>query len=476
MVVLDRNDHIAELNVAAAQLLDARWPAVRGQPVTIALGCWPALLSALAAPTGTSAEVAVERGGASVVAGGRHAVLGAGHRSVGLSCSASITDLRRAEARFLEHERALTAVHEREHLARDLHDTIGQVLAYAGMQADAARQLLSDGHVPEADGALVRLGEVARESHRDLRRYISELNTGAPRGRPLRDSLGPYVKRFGDRYGIQPDLHVSGPVATSRATSSCTCSASSRRRWATSGGTRRRATCGSAWWSMPAVCTHRSRTMDAASRSATRTGLRPALPCGNGQRSWVAAWSSSRPGAGTRVVLEVPVAGTSTSRAMPGELLHRGGCVPVRVLLADEHRLLVEGLVNILVAHGIQVVATAADGMEAVTRTRVHRPDVVLMDVRMPRCDGLPAATRRIKAELPETRIVITTSDEDDDLFEAVRSGACGYLLKSVSGDELVDALHGLEQGVPPLSRGLAARLLVELARTPGTHDTPAPV
>ena len=137
----------------------------------------------------------------------------------------------------------------------------------------------------------------------------------------------------------------------------------------------------------------------------------------------------------------------------------------MRILLADDNRLLVEGLTNLLSAHDHDVVAVASDGLEALARARVHRPDVVLMDVRMPRCDGI-AATRLIKAEMPEIRIVmLTTSTDDEDLFEAVRGGACGYLLKSVSGDELVESLAGLEQGVPPLSPGLAAKLLREFAR-----------
>ncbi|MFO7533785.1 MAG: response regulator transcription factor [Candidatus Limnocylindrales bacterium] len=140
----------------------------------------------------------------------------------------------------------------------------------------------------------------------------------------------------------------------------------------------------------------------------------------------------------------------------------------MRIVLADDHRLFLEGLVNLLTAHGFDVVATAADGIEAVGRVQEHRPDVVLMDLRMPRRDGL-AATRLIKVQLPDTRVVVlTTSEDDEDLFEAIRSGACGYLLKTVTGDELVDALHGLAEGVPPLSRGLAARLLAELARAPG--------
>ena len=142
----------------------------------------------------------------------------------------------------------------------------------------------------------------------------------------------------------------------------------------------------------------------------------------------------------------------------------------MRILLADDNRLLVEGLTNLLSAHGLEVVAVASDGHEALARARVHRPDVVLMDVRMPRCDGI-AATRLIKAEMPDMRIVmLTTSTDDEDLFEAIRSGAGGYLLKSVSGDELVEGLVGLEQGVPPLSPGLAAKLLQEFARRGQAH------
>jgi DNA-binding NarL/FixJ family response regulator len=90
---------------------------------------------------------------------------------------------------------------------------------------------------------------------------------------------------------------------------------------------------------------------------------------------------------------------------------------------------------------------------------------VILMDISMPYCDGL-AATRLIRAEWPEARIVIlTTSTADKDLFEAVRCGACGYLLKSMDADELVEALDQVQEGIPPFSPGLAAKLLHEFAR-----------
>ena len=140
----------------------------------------------------------------------------------------------------------------------------------------------------------------------------------------------------------------------------------------------------------------------------------------------------------------------------------------MRILLVDDHRLLVEGLRNLLTSHGIEVVGAAGDGLEAVAQARALNPDLILMDIRMPRCNGL-CATRLIKAKQPEVKIVmLTTSAEDEDLFEAIKSGACGYLVKSVGGDEFIEALCGLEQGVPPFSPGLAARLLAEFARLGG--------
>lgn len=138
---------------------------------------------------------------------------------------------------------------------------------------------------------------------------------------------------------------------------------------------------------------------------------------------------------------------------------------PLRILLVDDNRLMLEGLSNLLVAHGIEVLGIAGDGLEAIELAQTLHPDLILMDIRMPRCDGLEA-TRRIKARQPEVQIVmLTTSLEDDDLFESIKSGASGYLIKSMSGKVFIEALYGLDQGIPPFSPGLAARLLNEFAR-----------
>lgn len=137
----------------------------------------------------------------------------------------------------------------------------------------------------------------------------------------------------------------------------------------------------------------------------------------------------------------------------------------MKVLLVDDNRLMLEGLRNLLEANDIEVAGVAPDGRKAIDLARELEPDVILMDIRMPGCDGL-TATRAIKAEMADVRIIIlTTSSADEDLFEAIKSGASGYLLKSMDTNELIDALEQVQQGTPPFSPGLAARLLAEFAR-----------
>jgi DNA-binding NarL/FixJ family response regulator len=147
----------------------------------------------------------------------------------------------------------------------------------------------------------------------------------------------------------------------------------------------------------------------------------------------------------------------------------------MRVLLADDHPLFLDGLEDLLAANGFEVAGTARDGLEAIEKARALRPDAILMDIRMPRLDGL-AAMRAIKAELPEVKIVmLTISEADDDLFEAVKSGASGYLLKSQSAEELLSLMRGVEQGEAVFSPGLAARILQEFGRQANALDEKRP-
>ena len=119
----------------------------------------------------------------------------------------------------------------------------------------------------------------------------------------------------------------------------------------------------------------------------------------------------------------------------------------------------------LLEANGYTVVGMAGDGREALQQARALRPDLILMDIEMPLCDGL-AATRLIKAELPSIKVVmLTVSASDEDLFEAVKSGANGYLLKSQSADSFLEMVGQVAAGGAALPPDLAARLLEEFAR-----------
>ena len=151
-----------------------------------------------------------------------------------------------------------------------------------------------------------------------------------------------------------------------------------------------------------------------------------------------------------------------------------GGEEPIRVVISDDHALFRRGLKMVLEAEeDIEVVAEAVDGQDAVTRVEEHAPDVVLMDVRMPRMGGIEA-TRIIRQLFPTTRIIVlTVSDEEDDLYGAVKAGANGYLLKEVSIEEVADAVRAVFAGQSLISPALASKLLAEFSGQPKAVDDP---
>ena len=137
-----------------------------------------------------------------------------------------------------------------------------------------------------------------------------------------------------------------------------------------------------------------------------------------------------------------------------------------RILLADDHVLFREGLAGLIRSQtDLQVVGQAGDGLEALSQARDLQPDLIVMDIKMPVCDGLEA-TRLIRGTLPSVRILIlTVHDEDEKLFEAVKSGANGYLLKNIGSAEFLEGVRAALAGDAALPPRLAARLLEEFAR-----------
>lgn len=137
----------------------------------------------------------------------------------------------------------------------------------------------------------------------------------------------------------------------------------------------------------------------------------------------------------------------------------------MKILIADGQALFRDSLRSLLEAHGLEVLGEAGNGREAVELARRLKPDVVLMDLAMPEMDGF-AATRLISAGQPEVKVVIlTAANEDAKLFEAIRSGAQGYLLKNLEASDFFSLLSGVDRGEPALTPALARKLLQEFAR-----------
>lgn len=147
----------------------------------------------------------------------------------------------------------------------------------------------------------------------------------------------------------------------------------------------------------------------------------------------------------------------------------------IRILLADDHNVLRQGIAQVLESQpDMSVVAQAQNGLEAIRLARQHRPTIALLDINMPEVDGVEAA-RQISAEFPETRVIILTMYRRDDyVFEAIKAGASGYLLKEAELDELLEAVRAVARGEAVVDPAIASRLLAEFRPAPGPAE-PAP-
>ena len=160
----------------------------------------------------------------------------------------------------------------------------------------------------------------------------------------------------------------------------------------------------------------------------------------------------------------------------------RGVPDPIRVLIVDDHALFRRGLEMVLAEEpDIELVGEASDGAEAVAKAGEALPDVILMDIRMPKSSGIETC-RALKEVAPSAKIVmLTISDEEEDLFEAIRAGASGYLLKDIPYDEVADVVRAVHGGQSLINPSMAAKLLTEfaaLAKRDGeerAQEVPAP-
>jgi len=395
-----------------------------------------------------------------------------------------IAERQAAQAQVVAQERTLAAAEEREHLGRELHDGLGQVLGYLNVQAQTVETLLDQGKTDMARTNLRQMAHAAQQGHADVRSFILGFRAAGRRsfGEALQEAVAGFERQAGipvalelaqpwDERWLSPvaEVHLLRIIGEALNNVHQHVQAQHVTLTLAQAGDRLRVTVADdgvgfriADFGLPiandeaSIANRKLSIENPQSAFGNHFGLanmheRAAELCG-------ALTIESALGRGTRVIVECPIQTPCATTAAPAR--------PQRVLLVDDHPMFLDGLAGLLTAHGMAVVGLGQDGFEAQTLARALRPDLIVMDLQMPGCDGLEA-TRRIKAEWPGATIVIlTVSAAEEHLFAALEAGAAGYLLKNLQAEEFLGLLAGLEQGAPPIAPELAARIQGELGQT----------
>jgi PAS domain S-box-containing protein len=372
--------------------------------------------------------------------------------------------LKESQAQIVEDERMMASFRERERLARELHDSLGQTFAYLNMQLDAVRELIRAGDNEGGLRLLVGLSEVAQESHRDLRYYIQGLTNQAPAiHQEFFAALERYCQHYESAYQFQVRLNLPDSLPVVLASTDVEThliyiireAIGNARQY--SGQKHADVTIAVEDDTVQAVIEDHGVGFRVHSgvhkdREEAHFGLK--IMCERAEQVGGTVSIDSAPGQGTRVRVSLP------------RKLVEGGAFTARVLLADDHPLFIEGLRNMLALRGIKVVGEARDGIEAHAMARALKPDLILMDINMPRMDGI-VATRMIKAEMPRVKVVmLTTSVTEEDVLGALKVGAAGYLPKGMSADEFMLRLGEIMRGEAEFSAEMAKRLLEMFTHT----------
>ena len=373
-----------------------------------------------------------------------------------------------AEDRAAAAERASTAraaaavADERARIARELHDVIAHSVTVMIVQAGAAEQLVDD--PARTRIALGTIRTTGQEAIAEMRRLVGLLRdpgrTAGVEPQPGAAMLPALIDRTRTGH-LQVDAHIEGEPAALRPGLDL------------------------AVYRIVQEALTNTQRHSGASTVEVNVQYRPdrleitVRDNGRGaRRSHPRAWAGRHARTGR------PLRRPAGNHDLTGPWVHRarraadrGRGRMIRVVIADDQELVRAGFAMILEHNGIDVVAQAADGLEAVARTREFTPDIVLMDIRMPTLDGIEA-TRRITA-IPRstTRVLIlTTFDLDEYVYEAVRAGASGFLLKDVAPQDLVHAVTVVARGDAMLAPAVTRRLLEQFVRRPPATGTPPAV
>lgn len=392
-----------------------------------------------------------------------------------------ITERKQAQEKLLQQQRALAVLREREHMARELHDNIGQVLGFLNMQAQTIAGLLSDEQRATVAPYLERLITVTQESQADIREFILGVSAGSDLGfgaehleterRNFFLSLEQYIQQVSQMYPLSITLLAPPDVRDKLDRVLIPPVAVHLLRIVQEALTNARKHASASHIHITFTLQHDDLVVvvrdNGSGFDMSEIGMsQPEHHCGSryGLRSM--RQRAEEIGASFQID-SIPTCGTSVTVQIP--LVQHRSIPEQRILIVDDHPLFREGLHAMLTSHGLNVIGIACDGHEAFEQARQLQPDLILMDIRMPRCDGLEA-TRMIKAILPHIQIVmLTTADNDDLIFDTIKSGASGFLLKNLSAHELLESLQMLARGETFVTTHLASKVLGDLVGAEAT-------
>ncbi|MBK8049129.1 MAG: response regulator [Anaerolineales bacterium] len=378
-----------------------------------------------------------------------------------------ITARKQAERVAQEQQRQMTILGERERMAHDLHDGVGQVLGYVSTQTQSAREYLRTGQIQIADAILAQLAGVTQDAHADIRNFILGVPPGSDDSADLVTALAQLVQRFGAQYGQSAtftSLSTNAPawVTPYQQTQLLFVvqeALTNIRKHAQAIAAHVRFE--AADYRVTVTVTDDGDGFDQHKVSADHFGLQ--IMKSRMAEAGGSLEVTSAPGQGTKII----AAFDRTPEAdLPSDQL-----AGLRVLIADDQPLFRDGLHNLLTARGIIVAGVAANGAEAVQMATDLQPDIVIMDLHMPLLDGLDA-TEQIKQAFPQIQVlVLTIAESDATLVEALRRGASGYLLKNLDAQTLFTMLEQLRRGETVLTPTMATHLVNQFAH--GDYENP---
>lgn len=470
--ILDTRNRIMDLNPAAEKLFGLKASEVAGSVLGDVLNGWTELAAAVEDKYEGSREICQD---------GRYyeahfSDLNDEQKIVGrLVVIQDVTAAKMAEAKLVEQQQALLVLQERERLARELHDSLGQVFSYTQMQIQNIQKLLTMGELKAADNSLARLSQVILEANTEVREFIYEVKATLLFKEGFFATLQQHLSRFGRNFKIatevrnpdgltEDEIDLTAGVQLFRIIQEALTNVRKHAKASKVTITFRKEK-----RHIRILVVDDGIGFDPQKLPGRRLSFGLEVMQERAAQVGGDVQIYSRPGRGTTVSIQLPYYTKEQSKlAAEVNTGKDKGEAGIRVLLVDDHALFIEGLRNLLSSRGFDVVGTAKDGLEALVKARLLRPELILMDLQMPRCNGL-TATRLIKAEMPEIKIVILTmSDQEQDLLEAFKNGASGYLLKGLRADDMFRQLTELVSGSAALSPQLAAQVLEEFHQHKG--------